>query len=63
MLNLLALLVASNQPLTLKRIRHQLAGQYPDGDSAARAAFERRITALIEPDSILPATDAQTTVR
>jgi predicted DNA-binding transcriptional regulator YafY len=41
MLNLLALLVASNQPLTLKRIRHQLAGQYPDGDSAARAAFER----------------------
>jgi predicted DNA-binding transcriptional regulator YafY len=41
MLNLLALLVASSQPLTLKRIRHQLAGQYPDGDSAARAAFER----------------------
>lgn len=41
MLNLLALLVASSQPLTLRRIRHQLAGQYPDGDSAARASFER----------------------
>ena len=41
MLNLLALLVASGQPLTLKRIRHQLAGQSPQGDSAARAAFER----------------------
>jgi predicted DNA-binding transcriptional regulator YafY len=41
MLNLLALLVSSRQPLTLKRIRHQLAGQYPAGDSAARASFER----------------------
>ena len=41
MLNLLALLVASSQPLTLRRIRHQLAGQYPEGDSAARASFER----------------------
>jgi exosortase len=34
-----------------------------EDEKVARAAFERRITALIEPDSILPATDAQTTVR
>lgn len=41
MINLLALLVQRAQPLTLKQIRHELANQYPPGDSAARAAFER----------------------
>jgi proteasome accessory factor B len=41
MINLLALLVQRTQPLTLKQIRQELVNQYPDGDSAARAAFER----------------------
>ncbi len=41
MINLLALLVQRSQPLTLKQIRQELVDQYPDGDSAARAAFER----------------------
>jgi predicted DNA-binding transcriptional regulator YafY len=41
MINLLALLVQRAQPLTLKQIRQELVNQYPPGDSAARAAFER----------------------
>jgi proteasome accessory factor B len=41
MLNLLALLVARNRPLTLKQIRYELGDHYPPNDSAARAAFER----------------------
>jgi len=41
MINLLALLVQRAQPLTLKQIRQELVNQYPTGDSAARAAFER----------------------
>ena len=41
MINLLALLVQRSSPLTLKQIRQELAGQYPESDTAARAAFER----------------------
>ena len=41
MINLLALLVQRTQSLTLKQIRQELVNQYPAGDSAARAAFER----------------------
>jgi len=41
MLNLLALLVDRSQPVTLKQIRAELAGQYSDKDEAARAQFER----------------------
>jgi len=48
MLNLLALLVDRTQPLTLRQIRHELRAQYPDGDEAARAAFERDKAALRE---------------
>jgi predicted DNA-binding transcriptional regulator YafY len=35
------LLVQRSSPLTLKQIRQELAGQYPESDTAARAAFER----------------------
>ncbi|MFM9084923.1 MAG: helix-turn-helix transcriptional regulator [Acidimicrobiia bacterium] len=48
MLNLLALLVDRTSPLTLRQIRHELRSQYPDGDEAARAAFERDKAALRE---------------
>jgi len=41
MLNLLALLSVRNQPITLKRIRQELAGQYSEDPDAARAQFER----------------------
>lgn len=41
MINLLALLVQRTQPLTLRQIRNELGAQYPPGDVAARAAFER----------------------
>jgi len=41
MINLLALLVQRSQPLTLRQIRNELGAQYPSGNVAARAAFER----------------------
>lgn len=41
MLNLLALLSVRAQPITLKQIRQELAGQYSDDYDAARAQFER----------------------
>ena len=41
MINLLALLVQRTKPMTLKQIRQELVGQYPESDTAARAAFER----------------------
>jgi proteasome accessory factor B len=44
--NLLALLLETREPLSLRRIRTELAGQYPDGDAAARQAFERDKSAL-----------------
>lgn len=39
--NLVALLLETRTPLTLERIAHDLAGQYPAGDAALRGAFER----------------------
>jgi len=39
--NLVALLLESRRPLTLDQIAHELAGQYPAGESALRGAFER----------------------
>lgn len=39
--NLLALLLATREPLTLQSIADELHGQYPDGHDARRAAFER----------------------
>jgi len=39
--NLLALLLATREPLTLVAIADELAGQYPEGHDARRAAFER----------------------
>jgi proteasome accessory factor B len=39
--NLLALLLETRTPLTLVEIADALRGQYPDGDTARRAAFER----------------------
>ncbi len=41
MLNLLALLSARTQPITLKQIRAELHNQYSDDNNAARAQFER----------------------
>ena len=41
MLNLLALLSARTQPITLKQIRAELANQYSEDNEAARAQFER----------------------
>ena len=46
MLNLLALLVDRNRPLTLRQVRQELGKQYPNSDEAARAAFERDKAAL-----------------
>ena len=48
MLNLLALLVDRNRPLTLRQVRQELGKQYPNSDEAARAAFERDKAALRE---------------
>lgn len=39
--NLLALLLTTRRHLTFEQIRQELAGQYPENLSAARAAFER----------------------
>lgn len=39
--NLLALLLETRTPLSLVQIADELAGQYPDGETARRAAFER----------------------
>ncbi|MEY3616024.1 MAG: hypothetical protein RLZZ518_1026, partial [Actinomycetota bacterium] len=41
MLNLLALLSARTQPITLKQIRDELLNQYSADPDAARAQFER----------------------
>lgn len=41
LLNLLTLLSERSGHLTLKQIRSELRGQYPDDDAAARARFER----------------------
>ncbi len=41
MLNLLALLSARSQPITLKQIRAELLNQYSEDNEAARAQFER----------------------
>lgn len=46
--NLLALLLETREALTLNRISFELAGQYPEGDSARRGAFERDKAALRE---------------
>lgn len=44
--NLLALLLETPEPVSLRSIRFELDGQYPDGDRAARQAFERDKAAL-----------------
>lgn len=44
--NLLALLLETRVPVSLKTVRNELEGQYPDGDRAARQAFERDKAAL-----------------
>lgn len=44
--NLLALLLETAEPLSLVQIAAELRGQYPDGDKARRAAFERDKAAL-----------------
>lgn len=46
--NLLALLLETREPLSLVAIAGELAGQYPDGAQARRAAFERDKAALRE---------------
>lgn len=46
MTNLLALLLETQVPIPLRRIRTELVGQYPDSDKAARQAFERDKAAL-----------------
>lgn len=46
--NLLALLLETAQPLSLVEIAGELAGQYPDGETARRGAFERDKAALRE---------------
>jgi predicted DNA-binding transcriptional regulator YafY len=46
--NLLALLLETNEPLSLVEIAGELNGQYPDTDQARRAAFERDKAALRE---------------
>ncbi|RLE23854.1 MAG: hypothetical protein DRJ50_05530 [Actinobacteria bacterium] len=46
--NLLALLLETREPLSLVQISAELAGQYPDGEQARRAAFERDKAALRE---------------
>ena len=44
--NLLALLLETNEPLSLVQIASELDGQYPVDDKARRAAFERDKAAL-----------------
>ena len=44
--NLLALLLETNQPLSLVQIAGELVGQYPQADQARRASFERDKAAL-----------------
>jgi proteasome accessory factor B len=44
--NLLALLLETRTPLSLVQIADQMVGQYPDGLTARRAAFERDKSAL-----------------
>lgn len=44
--NLLALLLETKQPLTLRQISAELSGQYPSNDAALRGAFERDKTVL-----------------
>jgi proteasome accessory factor B len=44
--NLLALLLETNEPVSLVQIASELDGQYPDDDKARRAAFERDKAAL-----------------
>ena len=39
--NLVALLLETRVPLTQEQIAFRLEGQYPDGEQARRAAFER----------------------
>lgn len=46
--NLLALLLETPEPLSLIQIAGELDGQYPDGQTARRAAFERDKAALRE---------------
>lgn len=46
--NLLALLLETAEPLSLIQIASELAGQYPDGEQARRASFERDKAALRE---------------
>jgi len=46
--NLLALLLETPQPLSLVEIAGELTGQYPDGATARRGAFERDKAALRE---------------
>jgi proteasome accessory factor B len=46
--NLLALLLETQEPLSLVAIAHELAGQYPEAAQARRAAFERDKAALRE---------------
>jgi predicted DNA-binding transcriptional regulator YafY len=46
--NLLALLLETPEPLSLVQIAGELRGQYPDGQTARRAAFERDKAALRE---------------
>jgi len=46
--NLLALLLETVEPLSLVQIAGQLEGQYPEGQTARRAAFERDKAALRE---------------
>lgn len=44
--NLLALLLETTQPLSLRTITRELDGQYPEGEAARRQAFERDKAAL-----------------
>ena len=44
--NLLALLLETRQPLSLRQIVGELDGQYPESENARRAAFERDKAAL-----------------
>lgn len=46
--NLLALLLETAEPLTLVQIAGELGAQYPEGQTARRAAFERDKSALRE---------------
>jgi proteasome accessory factor B len=64
--NLLALLLETRSPLTLVQISGELAGMYPEGASARRAAFERDKAGLrsigvpIETEMVLAGPDAGT---